>query len=138
MTQNEWSKIIVAIAKAVKEVRELLGWSQQELADKAVVSQGAISRIEAGKHDGLPLHSIVVVFRALAVGASTVDIIPSPATRHLLAFVTSLSDDFTITEPIDQNLTALVRMFSQLNPEAQKSLVGFLAATGHDPALVTM
>ena len=38
-------------ARQVKAARSLLGWTQQELADKAVVSQKAVARLEAGNVD---------------------------------------------------------------------------------------
>jgi predicted transcriptional regulator len=37
--------------RQVKAARALLGWSQQELADRAVVSKGTIASLELGKAD---------------------------------------------------------------------------------------
>lgn len=42
-------KGLLAIAVSVREARTLRGMSQQELADKANLTQGEISRIETGR-----------------------------------------------------------------------------------------
>src|SRR4029450_9723236 len=69
MLSAEWQRIVEVIGTTVHELRGLLGWSQQELADRAVTSQGTVSRLEAATVPGVPLHSVVVVLRALAAGA---------------------------------------------------------------------
>ena len=38
-------------SRQVKAARALLGWSQQELADRAIVSVNAVMRLEQGKVD---------------------------------------------------------------------------------------
>ncbi|AYG57811.1 helix-turn-helix domain-containing protein [Rhizobium jaguaris] len=38
-------------SRQIRAARALLGWSQQELADKAIVSLNAVVRIETGKVD---------------------------------------------------------------------------------------
>jgi predicted transcriptional regulator len=37
--------------RQIRAARALLGWSQQELADKAIVSLNALVRLESGKVD---------------------------------------------------------------------------------------
>ena len=37
--------------RQIRAARALLGWSQQELADKAIVSLNALARLENGKVD---------------------------------------------------------------------------------------
>ena len=37
--------------RQIKAARGLLGWSQQELADKAIVSLNAVNRLERGQVD---------------------------------------------------------------------------------------
>src|SRR4030095_14699707 len=56
MLTAEWQRIVEVIGTTVHELRGLLGWSQQELADRAVTSQGTVSRLEAGTGPGGPLH----------------------------------------------------------------------------------
>jgi predicted transcriptional regulator len=38
-------------ARQIRAARALLGWSQQDLADKAIVSLNAITRLERGEVD---------------------------------------------------------------------------------------
>ncbi|MDL2404624.1 helix-turn-helix domain-containing protein [Rhizobium calliandrae] len=38
-------------SRQIRAARALLGWSQQDLADKAIVSLNAVVRIETGKVD---------------------------------------------------------------------------------------
>jgi len=38
-------------ARQIRAARALLGWSQQELADKAIVSTNAVNRLERGLVD---------------------------------------------------------------------------------------
>jgi predicted transcriptional regulator len=47
--------------KMIQAARGLLGWSQQELADKAIVSVSALGRLETGAVD--PRSSTVVAVR---------------------------------------------------------------------------
>ena len=37
--------------RQIRAARAILGWSQQELADKAIVSLNAVTRLERGKVD---------------------------------------------------------------------------------------
>jgi predicted transcriptional regulator len=38
-------------SRQIRAARALLGWSQQELADRAVISVNALARLESGKVD---------------------------------------------------------------------------------------
>ena len=51
-------------ARQVRAARALLGWSQQELADRAVVSLTAVKRLEAGLGDPR-VSTVLAVRRAL-------------------------------------------------------------------------
>lgn len=44
-----WEVIIMISARQSRAVRALLGWTQQELADKALVSLTALKRLESEK-----------------------------------------------------------------------------------------
>ncbi len=54
-------------ARQIKAARALLGWSQQELADKAIVSANAVVRLERGTVDSR-LSTLTSVQRALTKG----------------------------------------------------------------------
>jgi predicted transcriptional regulator len=54
-------------ARQIRAARALLGWSQQELADRAIVSTNALMRLERGKVDSR-LSTLQSVERALSRG----------------------------------------------------------------------
>lgn len=43
--------ILMITARQIRAARALLGWSQQQLADKAIVSLNALARLETGNVD---------------------------------------------------------------------------------------
>jgi len=60
------SKVVVMItARQIRAARALLNWSQQQLADKAIISLNAVRRLEGGEVDSR-LSTITAVQKALA------------------------------------------------------------------------
>jgi predicted transcriptional regulator len=51
-------------SRQIRAARALLGWSQQELADRAIVSMNAVARIERGQVDAR-VSTIVAIERTL-------------------------------------------------------------------------
>jgi predicted transcriptional regulator len=43
--------VIMITPRQIRAARALLGWSQQELADRAILSLNAVTRLEKGKVD---------------------------------------------------------------------------------------
>jgi predicted transcriptional regulator len=43
--------VTMVTPRQIRAARALLGWSQQQLADKAIVSLNAVTRLEKGKVD---------------------------------------------------------------------------------------
>jgi len=43
--------VMMITPRQIRAARALLGWSQQQLADKAIVSLNAVTRLEKGKVD---------------------------------------------------------------------------------------
>ena len=43
--------VVMITPRQIRAARALLGWSQQQLADKAIVSLNAVTRLEKGKVD---------------------------------------------------------------------------------------
>src|SRR5215470_15013082 len=56
--------VIMITPRQIRAARALLGWSQQQLADKAIVSLNAVTRLEKGKVDSR-LSTVSAVERAL-------------------------------------------------------------------------
>lgn len=50
--------------RQIRAARALLGWSQHELADKAIISANALNRLEKGKVDSR-ISTIVAIEKAL-------------------------------------------------------------------------
>lgn len=50
--------------RQIRAARALLGWSQQQLADKAIVSLNAVTRLEKGKVDSR-LSTLAAIQKAL-------------------------------------------------------------------------
>lgn len=70
-------RLVVAMiitARQVRAARALLGWSQQELADRAIVSANAVMRLERGKVD-TRMSTLTAVHRALVRGG--IEFIPA-------------------------------------------------------------
>ena len=54
-------------ARQIRAARSLLGWTQQELADKSIVSLNAVARLESGKVDSR-VSTLGAIQRALETG----------------------------------------------------------------------
>jgi transcriptional regulator with XRE-family HTH domain len=54
-------------ARQIRAARALLGWSQQQLADKAIISLNALNRLERGEVD--PRVSTVTALHKALTGA---------------------------------------------------------------------
>jgi transcriptional regulator with XRE-family HTH domain len=66
--REEWQRWMKGLGRHTRRVREFLGVSQGELARRAGVSQGAVSRLEAGR--GLNTPFLVLVKINVALGAA--------------------------------------------------------------------
>jgi transcriptional regulator with XRE-family HTH domain len=124
---NEWKRIVVNLASTVKQLRTLLGWSQQKLADRAVTSQGLISRMEAGQAADVPFHSVVVVVRTLAMGMAAIEVPLSPSAKALIEFCQANSA-FVTASPPDPDLVTMARILNRLSPRHRKALVQLVKA----------
>lgn len=61
-------------ARQIRAARAILGWSQQNLADKAILSLNAVKRLEAGQGD--PRMSTVLAVKAALEGGG-VEFLPA-------------------------------------------------------------
>jgi transcriptional regulator with XRE-family HTH domain len=126
---SEWNRMIVDLGLSVRDLRTTLGWSQDELAKRSVVSQGAISRLEAGGHSGIPFHTVVVVLRALALGATDLQTPLSTGVRALITFTQAF--DVGITPSLDPGLVTLTRLYHRLPVPIRPALVRFVDSAVH-------
>ncbi|HJQ83325.1 MAG TPA: helix-turn-helix domain-containing protein [Candidatus Binatia bacterium] len=130
MTQEprniDWREWMRAFGRQERRVREFLGLSQEQLARVAGVSQGAVSRLEAGR--GLATPMLVILKINLALRAALRDVDPALLNDDLRRV---LEIEERISPPIgdvgfqalpvtkDPELEGLVRLYRGL-PERQR------------------
>src|SRR5436190_17675090 len=114
-----------------REMREVLGLSQEQLAKIARVSQGAVSRFERG--DGLATPWVIAIKIRLALAARLRQLDPDVLTDEARRFLAQtalygLPDDPALPPRMDTvtllpspELTKLARAYSAL-PESSRSL----------------
>lgn len=122
-----WQQIVSTLGTTVRDVRTLLGWSQDQLADLAVVSQGTVSRLERGTCAAIPFHSVVVILRTLAAGAAALDVPLSPIASHLLALsLPSLNG--TLLAP-DDDFAYIARTLKHIPRRRRPAFLAIVRAT---------
>jgi transcriptional regulator with XRE-family HTH domain len=127
MIAAEWEQIVVALGVNIRELRALIGWSQQQLADRAITSQGTISRLESGKYGDMPFHSVVVVLRTLGTAVTELDLTVSPLLRSLLTFVESITGTVELVEP-HPDLMRIVRTFNRMSARQRAAFMRFIGS----------
>ena len=71
--QIDWARWMRGLGRHGRRVREFLGLSQEELARLAGVSQGAVSRLEAGRGIATPMLVILKINLAMRRALREVD-----------------------------------------------------------------
>ena len=71
--QTAWRERMRAFGRLARHARETIGWSQQQLGTHADVSQGAVSRLEAGHGLATPLVIVQKLHQALVTGLRGLD-----------------------------------------------------------------
>lgn len=127
MIAAEWRVTMQRLSRSLAELRKALGWSQQTLADRAVVSQGAISRLESGTVVNVPLHTAVVVTQALMQGSQQLYLPFAPPIQALQGFLATF--DGHLVQPLDPTFLAMLKVYHSLTATQQVALVTFLEAT---------
>ena len=71
--RTDWSGWMHDLGRRIRRVREFLGLSQDQVARMAGVSQGAVSRLEAGRGLATPMLVVLKVHVALARALAQLD-----------------------------------------------------------------
>jgi len=118
------------MGRYTRRLREFAGLSQEELARRARVSQGAVSRLESGRAVQTPLIVVMKINTAMrqALAAlpreawteETVDIMNDVATRRIPVQGTGF-DELPVTP--DPQLTKMVKVFWSVPARHRKQLV---------------
>ena len=86
--EHDWRRWMKEIGERARRMREFVGLSQEQLAKRAGVSQGAISRFEIGRGLNTPLLVSIKINASLATALSGVD--PTLLTEDARRFVESM------------------------------------------------
>jgi len=132
----DWSEWMQALGRQGRRVREFLGLSQEELARMAGVSQGAVSRLEAGRGLATPMLVILKINLALTHRLRTADPgLLNEDLKRVLEIEQRLSPPIAgigfhalpITK--DPDLEDLVRLYRQMPERQRQTFLSVVRAT---------
>lgn len=124
-----------ALGRQNRAIREFLGLSQEEVARRAGVSQGAVSRLEAGRGMSTPLLVVMKVGRVLweAIAALGPGVLRDDVGRVAalpLPLAEEIGDVSAFpTGETDPELAELLALYGSVAPGQRRALVNLLRAT---------
>jgi transcriptional regulator with XRE-family HTH domain len=140
-TREDWTGWMRALGRQNRAIREFLGLSQEEVARRAGVSQGAVSRLEAGRGMSTPLLVVMKVGRVLskamvALGPDVLrrDVHRIAAMPIPLAEEAGDNGDFDTEAETDPELAELLALYGSVLPGQRHALVNLLRATSESLA----
>jgi transcriptional regulator with XRE-family HTH domain len=135
-SQTDWKKWMRDFGRQERRVREFLGLSQEQLARLAGVSQGAVSRLEAGRGLATPMLVILKINLAVARALRALDpALLNEDLRRALDFEHLLSPPVGnagfSASPItsDPDLEELVRLYRSLSDRQRQTFLSVVRAT---------
>jgi transcriptional regulator with XRE-family HTH domain len=138
--RQAWRRWLHELGARVRDLRELLGLSQEQVARIAKVSQGAVSRFERG--DALSTPWIVAVKIRVALAARIQQLAPDVLTDEARRFLAQtalyglpgeagLPPRIAGAEVLPApELTAIVRAYRRVPEAAREQFVAIMAAVG--------
>jgi len=84
LDEIDWDGCLRGLGATLRKLRASAGISQRELARVSGVSQGAVSRFEAGRRRAIPAHVMLKIAVALARQPAAREQPMGEAVRHLL------------------------------------------------------
>jgi transcriptional regulator with XRE-family HTH domain len=133
-TVRDWERWIVGMGLYTRRLRELVGLSQEQLARRAGVSQGAVSRLEMGRAIHTPLLVVMKVNAAMRSALSALDpALLSKETKRLMDVpqrgVPGNAGEFdSLPLTRDPRLAEVVGLFWRVPPRNRDKLVALLRA----------
>ena len=136
MQETDWAAWMRELGRHKRRVRELLGISQEQLARMAGVSQGAVSRLEAGRGLATPLLVVLKVDMVMREAFAGMDHeLLSPETQRLVATTNwygpdaggGTLDDLPLLK--EAELEDLIKLYHKLPERQRGKLVAVVRAT---------
>lgn len=131
----EWRQWIQDLGAEIRRMRTHTGLSQDELARRAGVSQGAVSRLEKARGLATPLVVVMRILLAVAAELRNPDGTPrsedarSALERHgVLLHPLAEPGAHPLRIPGDPNVQELVSLYRNLPPRQRQSLIAVLRA----------
>jgi len=140
----DWVKWMRELGSRIRRVREFVGLSQEQLARLAGVSQGAVSRLEAGRGLATPLLVLMKIHVPLVRALRRLDpAILNDELRRMLEWTRNVSpplgdmgyDVLPITR--DPGLEDLIRRYLQLPERQRRTFLSVMSATAASLASVS-
>ena len=139
MAENErtWPVWMHDLGRQLRHMREFLGLSQDQVARLAGVSQGAVSRLEAGRGLATPLLVVLKVHVALTRALSALDPeILDEQTREGMSLGGLVPPALGAPGPItkDAELDELIELYRSVPERQRRTLVAVMRATARSLA----
>jgi len=132
----DWREWMRGLGRQLRRVREFLGLSQDQVARLAGVSQGAVSRLEAGRGLATPLIVVLKVHLVLTRALRAFDpALPEEEVRATLGLESLIAPPNGVDnhEPMpvtrDADLEMLVQLYRTLPERQRRTLVAVVRAT---------
>jgi len=130
----DWQRWMRGLGRHKRRVREFLGLSQEQLARVAGVSQGAISRLEAGRGLATPLLVVMKINAALKQAIAKLDpALLSEEAQRLLELDDRIApagegyQSFPLLK--DAGLEEFIRLYHELPERQRQKLLAVMRAT---------
>ena len=133
--RTDWSGWMHDLGRRIRRVREFLGLSQDQVARMAGVSQGAVSRLEAGRGLATPMLVVlkVHVVLARALGQLDAGLIDDQLRNSLdlgsLARLGAAEKNGDVPITKDPELEEIVELYHALTGRQRRTLVAVVRAT---------
>jgi DNA-binding XRE family transcriptional regulator len=130
-SQPEWREWMRDLGRQIRRGRELLGFSQEQLARLAGVSQGAVSRLETARGLATPTLVVLRVSRVLAGELGKVDpAVMDPDLRNMRSILQP--SDAVVAEAgtvgADPHLEELMEIYRRMAPAQRPAMLAILRA----------
>jgi transcriptional regulator with XRE-family HTH domain len=137
LNKIDWARWMKGLGRNSRRIREFLGLSQEQLARLAGVSQGAISRLEAGRGLATPLLVVVRIQLAFQAALAKIDrsLLSEEAIRiidldHRLGLLPNAGEFIDVPIAKDPSVEEYLQTYRDLSERQRQTLLSVVRATG--------